>query len=361
MNKNIKINNIIIEPKGKDNYNNSIEFLLEGNDINYTIMNTLRRSIEEYIPSFAYEPENIDIDKNTSIYSNDEIRERISLTPVLGINNDINNINELLRLETDTNRTKFDNNDNINLQEIRSKELSERAVNLSMRIPKIKNNTNSILSITTDKAIFRYNSKVIESPYKPPLLLIKLNPDQEISCTCYSTLNIPLKHARYLSVAACFYEELEENKFKFYIESIGQIKEKDILIRAILLIIIKLNKLKEIIIYKIKNYTYENNKDIYNLDNKIEDIDEDIDKHLKIGTLKIEHESHTMGPLITRYLQEHKNIKFSGYKIEQLLIKEVKINYKTDGENIIKIFNDVFDKIINIFNNIKKEFDTIKM
>jgi len=358
----IKISDIKIIDKTKKDYNNRIEFVLSGDDINYNIINTLRRGIEEYIPSYAFDLKNMIIKHNTSIFNNDYMRLRLSLVPVLGVKNDISNIEKVLNLEAETNKTIFDKKlENVEvLKQMEDKQLKERANNLTLIVNKTINNSNKIMNITTDNAIFRYNTKIIPSPYNPPLLLIKLKPGQEFSCECYSSLDIPLRNAIYLPCSICSYEENDINNFLFKLESLGQLTEKDLLMRSCLIIINKLKILKDVIYDKIKNYKSETIKDIYNLDNKTNSLNDELDIHLINGIIKLEHESHTMGPLITRYLQEDKHILFAGYKVEQLLVKELKITYKTDGKNILDIFNNIFDKIIKIYNQLFKQFETIK-
>jgi hypothetical protein len=194
---------------------------LSGDDINYNIINILRRGIEEYIPSYAFDPKNMIIKNNTSIFNNDYMRLRLSLVPVLGIKNDITNIDNISNFEIETNKTIFDKKlENVDLlKQIEEKQLKERANNFTLIINKTINNTNKIMNITTNNAIFRYNTKIISSPYNPPLLLIKLKPGQEFSCECYSSLDIPLRNAIYLPCSICSYEEKSSNSFRFIIES----------------------------------------------------------------------------------------------------------------------------------------------
>ena len=73
------------------------------------------------------------------------------------------------------------------------------------------------------------------------------------------------------------------------------------------------------------------------------------------GELIFNDEDHTIGNLLNRFLQDHDNIIFSGYKMEHLLINNVSINYKTNGaKNINEIINLSIKNIINIINYIIK-------
>ena len=60
-----------------------------------------------------------------------------------------------------------------------------------------------------------------------------------------------------------------------------------------------------------------------------------------------------MGNLITRGLQQHKDIKFAGYSIPHPLEKVVLLQYKTTT-NILNNIDDVIKYYIELFNNIKK-------
>ena len=63
--------------------NNYTLFTIKGKDINYITINTLRRVILTLVPTFAFDPENIIIEKNTSVYNNDYMRLRLSSIPLI--------------------------------------------------------------------------------------------------------------------------------------------------------------------------------------------------------------------------------------------------------------------------------------
>ena len=78
--------NIIIKKKQNsiDGFNNNyVLFTIKGKDINYIIVNTLRRVILTLVPTFGFDPENITIEKNTSVYNNDYMKLRLSSMPLI--------------------------------------------------------------------------------------------------------------------------------------------------------------------------------------------------------------------------------------------------------------------------------------
>ena len=74
-------------PKKNGNTNNYLYLEFSGEDINYILVNTLRRVIYQDIPIYAFEPNKIIFKKNSSVFNNDHIRQRISTFPIININN----------------------------------------------------------------------------------------------------------------------------------------------------------------------------------------------------------------------------------------------------------------------------------
>lgn len=331
--------------------NNYVIFTINGKDINNIVLNTLRRIILTLVPTFAFDPENIIIEKNTSVYNNDYMRLRLSNLPIINqsykpnkmiIKNDYSILNTVLELEEEANTANYENKNNLTKEEEekRKKNLKNILDNFQIVI-NAKNDTSEIISITTnsDSVKFIIDNKQIESIYPNPILFLKLKPQQsrlnikgeEFKATCLSSINIPLKNAIYQS-CLCSYEEINANKFELKICSFRQISEEMIINYACKIIIMKLEKIKEKLINSIKKYDKE-----------------DI---LKEAQIIIDNENHTMGNLITRVIQDHPDIEFCGYNIDHLYVNELTIRYKTNGKNIIDILDISFDYLINLFNHL---------
>jgi len=303
-NSDIKIKEILYEKYDQLH----IEF--SGKDVNHVIMNTLRRIIIQHIPVYAFDNSTISITKNTSVYNNDVLRLRLSHFPITNIN----------KPDTIKYYTNIINN------ELDDDELEK----LNMYVDK-KNNNIDILNITTDDADFSNNNNKISNIYKNPLLIVKLKQNEEIKLSASSILDIGKKNIKHSPVSICVYEEINDNKFIFKLESKGQIEEYDIIKRACKILIIKL----ELIEKHIESF--------------------DIDLNQNNGKLVFENEDHTIGNFLNRYLQNHNDILFSGYKMDHLLIDNTSINYITnDVKDIKKILFECISKAKKDINAIIK-------
>jgi DNA-directed RNA polymerase subunit L len=299
----IKIKEVLYKHNEKGN--SRLELQFTGSDINHIIMNTLRRTILLNIPNFAFDTTQIEI--NESAYNNDMLTLRISNMPTFNIIPDIKTLDYIDNLDED--------------------KLIEMPV-LSMVID-IDNKTTDNMNVTTKNALFFIDNK--KAPEYPlDILLVKLKPNQRLKLTSTTNLGLPKKNDIYTSVCICCYEYENENEIILKIESRGNLDEYEILKRSCLIII---NKLKLSLEKILKS----------NIENEYK------------GTIVLEKETFTLATLINDGLQNHKNIDFSGYKIDHLLIEESEIKYITDGKKTIKnILEESISKQIVIFEKIIK-------
>jgi DNA-directed RNA polymerase subunit L len=206
----------------------------------------------------------------------------------------------------------------------------------------IKNNKDDILDVTTDEAIFYYKGQQIDSPYKRPILLIRLKKGQQLKCSCIASLNIGKNDGIYNGAMAYhYYDEKEPNNFELVINSSRQLDEIELIKRGCQCLIIKLDRLEKLIL---SNLEKEDNPEVLNK-----------------GLLKIQDENATLGNLLSYYLQEQKNIEFAGYQIPFLYINEILVRYRTDGKDIKTIITKTFNQIRDIYNHIEKEATKIKI
>ena len=283
-----------------------LEFSIKGENINFIIVNTIRRATFKYIPIFSYT--NYKFEKNTSIYHNNMLKLSFETMPVYGIKNN------------------YDIYDEIELNKVE---------NLTMYINYVNNEKNNKI-ITTDDVLFYYQNKSIQNPYKIlpyPITILKLRENEEINCTIMTTINCENNNDANINnsaVSISTYKEINDNEYNFILESRGQLSEKRILIVAIKNIVYKLNK---ILINVIDPYEYKDHT---------------------IGTIKLKNEEYTMGNLLTDALQDHKNIEYAGYRIEHPLINNIFIDYKTNNDTHIKIiFKDIVTYYEKLFNSIE--------
>jgi DNA-directed RNA polymerase subunit L len=290
------------------NTDNKLHLKMKGKDINFIIVNTLRRVCLDLIPIHAFDPDDIQIKPNTSVYNNDIIRNRLSTFPLYEINNDITLIDEI-------------NN-------IQNKTIEEDSLDTLQIFFSKKNDTNNIFYLTTAECEFYMGDKKIESIYNSPLLLVPLKPQQEIRGSCKSSIGIGLHSSIYHSVQICCYEEINDNEFLFKLESRGQLSEKDILKRACLVV----EKKMSILYKRFEDQTINGNK----------------------LELTLQNEDHTFGNLITYFLQENKYITHAGYKVDHPANREVDIQLESNGSKKMKtIMLETFTNISDLFKKIR--------
>ena len=62
---------------------------MSGKDIEYPIVNALRKVCMNQIPIYAFHPSKINILRNNSVFDNSYMRERLSQLPILKLNHNI--------------------------------------------------------------------------------------------------------------------------------------------------------------------------------------------------------------------------------------------------------------------------------
>lgn len=290
-------------------------FNIKGNDINEVVLNTLRRTILESVPIYNFDIFNFE--KNTSVFHNTFMELRLRNMPVWGIDNEVvflKESNEIINTRDDSD-DEFEYNTN---KQIDTSTLKQ----LTMYI-NFKNNSNNIVTVSTEHAKFYFAQEQINNPYSIRIPIIKLQPEQEISFSAITNINIEKINPVYSPCSVCFFKIKSDNDYDFILESRGQITEKRIIDVAIQNIIKNMNN----ILKELKTHTYENE-----------------------GIIIINKENHTMGNLITRGLQQHSNIEFAGYNMPHPLSNIIHIHYKINKINIIKAIEDVIDYYTDLFN-----------
>jgi len=313
----VKISNI-----SQDNTKGSSRLEFDINDINYTILNTLRRTILTDIPIYAFT--HFKVNKNSSVFHNNFLKNQIKNIPVWGIDNKIDYFEEDIH-KIDMNEEIEDMDDNVELTV--DKKVDSTSLHQVTMYVDYENKSNEIESVTTDNAKFYFAQKQIENPYDTPIQLIKLQPKQQINFSVITSIGIEKISAMFSPVSICVYEQLSENKFRFKLESRGQISEKRILKVAHLNIVKKLDSIL----------------------NQIPDNDKDE------GEIEINNEDHTIGNLLSFGLQNNKSVQFAGYHMPHPLEKRVIISYKLKSGNVNKILKTVIEEFIEVFNKIDKE------
>jgi len=289
----IKIN------KQTDKY---INFNIKGKDVNFSLVNAIRRVLLQEIP--LYKIDNIKIDKNTTCYTNDYLSERLEQYDDI-LKSKENYIDE-------NNEYKYEKQDiYIN----------------------IKNDSSDIMNVTSDNIDVYIDDKQIKNPYKEKVLLVKLKKDQELILKGEYILGKGMYHGKYTGIKVDLYEEVNENSYNFAYKSLCMLSTKELLSKAINIIIKKLENIEILVGQKYNNSTLNNLE-------KIEII--------------LEDETHTMGNLITSKLQQKVQ---AGYMMNDFVeqVDERNVKIKIDSKNPMKVLFDSIKELKVIFNNMKNK------
>jgi len=299
---------------------NHLHMKFKGSNVNHVLLNVLRRVMMEDIPSFAFNKDNINISKNSSVYNNDYMRNRLENIPLI-------DVNFKLDLEEYNSLRKYTRGRKAFEEYIEENEDDNE--NFFTIYSNIKNDKDTFMSVTSDDIEFFDGEKKVKSFYKNPILIIRLKPGEEFEFSAKADKGISLNHSRYSVVGMCCYEMINENEFIFKVEPRGQLSISEILSRACKIIRYRI----ELILNKIKKIKFTS------------------DNH---GKIILNNEDHTFGNLIARGLQDHKNIEFAGYKLDHLLIRDVTIEYVTNGgKTINEILEDVLLGYLKIYTEVE--------
>lgn len=322
----------------KDQCNSRLELNIKGSDINYIIINTIRRTILSEIPIYAFTKFNFTT--NESIFNNNYLKLRFTNLPVIGIENNIDKFvplkNENKVIEEEMIEDDQLDNENIDMGDETETNVNTSSLGQLTMYVDIKSTDKTIKTVTTDDAKFYYNEKNIPSPYKIPIPLIKLQPEQTINFSAITSLGIEKMHPMYSAASVCFYKENHNDDFTFIVESRGQLTEKRIIHVALKNIIDKLENIIGMIPVEQLSHT---------------------------GKIIINNENNTMGNLLSYGMTRHKDVKIAGYNIPHLLEEKVIIHYELMNEKIKlkKVLDDVLEYFSKLFNELIKLNEQIKV
>lgn len=310
-----------------------------GNDVRVSIINSLRRAMMDYVPTYAFVPELINITKNTttSITTDDFIIATVSQLPVLGVDPGIPYLENEYYDEinySDTNRPKHPTEKNV--------ELYINAVN----------DTEEPMLITTDNAKCYIDGDEIIM-YKKSFALIKLKKGEELKLHAKAVLGIGEINQIWSPVGICALQYGDDTKklkdqnlseiekdITLMIPLQGQIKNAyDVASRACTAIQYKLQMLKEkMLSEKISRGETTNYARII--------LDED----------------STIGEIINDIMQENKEIVYCGGGMVTNLEKkyEIKVVDTTSKINVIDVMINSINKLIKIYDYLEKKFVSMK-
>jgi hypothetical protein len=308
----------------------SSQLVLEIKGINSIIANTLRRIVHDDIPIYGFPSELIQIEQNTSIYNNDQIKDHLMQIPILNIDSGLFYLDPMYWKDIDYKDLN------------RNKHPKEKTIELYVNI---HNTTSENMFVTTDNAKIYINGEIIDmwKDYKHKPVLMELKPDTIFKCHMKSALGTGERNAIWSSGLAFPYAEGNDDKpdkIVFTLESFGQINEYAILVKACDYIIYKLTELKKHIEKLITEGKISSKKTLI---------------------LELEDEDHTLGNVVNDVLQDHPNIIFSGVSKPDHLVKLIRLKIECDDKYptpIEPIYQSI-DKLKTIYNKIKSELNDL--
>lgn len=337
--------------KLKSTEENELRLEIKGNNIDYSIINALRRTILMKIPIYAFHRSNIFIEtaKSRHMYNNDLLYNQFETLPIFDLSNEYDLENPELYLSNKVMKNIFgkflpekfieevDENDNDDNNDDSNKKLLK--VEMSMNV---KNNTSSDIFASSHDAILRVNGKIVDSYMKRKrICIIALKPSEEISLRAEANLGIAKIHAIYEATTNAIHDEITPTKFHLWYETLEQLEKEVIFSKACIILSKQLNNLKS---YLTKNFSAERDP-------------------TEIVEIQLYGEDHTMGNILATILQKCEFVEKAGYCMPHALIDEIKLQYclfpKTKKDPI-KILIDCIKYLIKVFDKIGEQFNKIK-
>lgn len=320
-----------LENNKTDNLSYSnLKLLFSGKNVSNIIINAFRRIIFDEIPTYAFAPEKIIIEKNTTIFNNDQIKLRLSQLPINNIDTGLDYLEE-----------KYWKNVNFNDPE-REKHKNEKNIRLYIKSENNISENISIKDVTTNDISYFVDDVKIDNIYnkKYPILLTKLKQNCELICNLTGVIGIGKNNIRWSPVSNAYFTVYDDNLFTFNLFSNGQITEYEILLKACKNINYKLetikNNIKQLISSDYKKNSFNDSYEfIFNLD------------------------SLTIGNIINEKLQQHKDVSCSGiaqpsYLNDDVIIK-IELIKKDKIDNIlIECIDECIKTYDTIYNILKK-------
>ena len=317
-----------------DNENLSFE-LHNNNIIKLSLANAIRRIIICEIPTFAID--SVNFEENSSMLQNDYLAKRLTLIP---FNSNVNDSNfEQLILSLDKT-----------------------------------NNTDHMISITSDDFIIKSDNTIVDNVLvNNEILFAKLKPTQSIKLTCnFAKSNVKFRGAAFTPVCKSILtykvdekkineltKKLNQHDKKYFLdtqtephylitdtgepaifilslESLNTMKPKDIVESALTVLKEKL----QILLHSVNE----------NIDSKIS-----ITQSNRLFTaydFVIIDEDHTLGNLISSYLNDNPNIDYDGYVIPHPNDNKLLITTSLKNDNTLesnkKVFVETLQKILEL-------------
>lgn len=310
---------------------------LSGKDVNNVVMNTLRRSMIDNIPTYAFPSENITIPKdgNTSVFNNDQMKIRLSQLPIFNMSLDLAYLEQSFWKRVDYSKE-------------REHHPLEKQVEINLSI---KNTTNDVMEVTTNDMQYYEDGQMIDNKYnkKYPIVLIELRPNQEFKCHMTGALGVGDNNAIWAGASNAYYKQ-DKDDYIMTIESNGQFDEYELFWKACKYMQSKMNEIKTLL------------EDRQTISAKQVELDKSassntpLSKAARSVELTLDDETYTIGNLICDLLQNRTDVAYAGtYKPSQLVKTIIiRIEYNKENEQPYAPIYEIMNDIIELMHHLEK-------
>lgn len=314
----------LVRTQKKDLRSNELVLELSGTGINNAVVNGLVRSALNDVPTYAFPPERILIEENTSVFDNDEMRNRLEQLRIPNVDVPV----QYLKLDywlnadyTDPDR-ELHPDDNMILEFVVNK----------------TNDTDKIMNVTTNDLQCYINGEEDDTKFNKdyPQLIIKLKPTQSFICSARGVLGCGQAKDIWSAASNAFLSTEDEKTYKLTVRSAGQIDEYQILINCCVIAKSKFKDLRE----KIEQE-----------DELVKMVEKEKEMHLLLN-----HETFTIPNIINNALQDHPDTVYSGVSKPDWYKNEMLIKFTTSKANPLKTLFSVLDDLHDFYDKLEKEF-----
>ena len=299
---------------------------ISGKDVNYAIINSLRKVCIDQIPIYALHRSKIKILRNNSVFDGTDMEVRLSQLPIK-------------RIEHNVHMLPLKYYKNVNFADQKLERHPDDNLNIEFYLNTKNTGPNKLLYVTTDDLRISINNDIIPNNKmfkgKEPITLIQLRPDEEFECSMKGVLAVGELDGIF-NASNSYYDEITENHYIFSIESNGQFTEYKLLLRGIDIIIEKIKIIKE-------NISQSQYKIILTENNSVK--------------IEIKNEDHTCGGPICYMLQNMKEeVIFAGVFRPNFMEKNIALTFAVNKNyKSIDVLNKAIDRTIELYENIKKK------
>lgn len=323
----------------EDTYGSTcLQLEISGKNVCYQIINAIRKVCNNQIPIYAFHADKIKITRNSSVFDNSFMSCHLSQLPITKFNHNIKFL-----------PSKY--YENINFADPKIERYIEDIYQINYSVKAKNEGPENLLNVTTNDLVISITNTTNEKDKlvsdetippkdkysdKYPILLTQLRLGEEFECSMKGVLAIGELDGIF-NASNTYYKEISSDKFLLSVESNGQLPEYEILIRGCEIIIEKLKIMKE----NVKTDQYNS---LQTTNNSL--------------ILEILKEDHTCGGPVNWFLQNMKEVKFSGINKPDFLQKIINIVIQTDDNSKpIECIIKAIDQCIKIYDEFKENFE----